>query len=305
MGDDDWLEDRDTLVEDLGKIRARSRAASRDRAWLTLLTGDAPGTIYRLENDELVIGRGTAAQIRLQSDALSRQHARIFRDAGAVYVEDLRSANGTYLNGQRLVEKTALRDGDRIELGQSTIFKFSLQDELEEKAVIKVYNSSVRDPLIGIYNRQYFDDRLVGEFSFAKRNMTSLSVLMIDVDHFKSVNDTYGHQVGDAVLKVVGNALTRITRTEDVLARYGGEEFVMIARALSARNALILGERLRRNIEVLRLPLGEKSLQVTASVGVATHSDDRVFSSASALVAAADAALYAAKRSGRNRVVGE
>lgn len=297
----------DTLVEAADKPRPpeAEAAARRDRCWLTVLSGASPGAVYRMDGDELVLGRGTTAHARLPLESLSREHARLFRKGESVYVEDLGSANGTFLNGASVLEPRRIVDGDRLELGRSAILRFSLQDALEEQAVMRVYNSSVRDPLIGVYNRLYFEDRLVGEFAFAQRSGSSLSILMIDIDHFKRVNDTYGHPTGDAVLRVVGTMFARVTRKEDVLARYGGEEFVMLARALSPRNAAILGERLRKHTESLRLPVNGNELSVTVSVGVATHCSERNFSSASALVAAADASLYAAKRSGRNRVISD
>jgi diguanylate cyclase len=221
------------------------------------------------------------------------------------FIEDLNSSNGTYVNGRQIVQRRSLSDGDRIQLGPATVLRFSRQDEAKQQAVVEVYNNGVRDLLTGIYNWEYFEDRLIGEFSFAKRSQTSLSVLMIALDNFEQLIEAHGSSVGDAALSVVGSTFLRITRKEDVVARQRGAEFVVLARALSARNARILGERLRHAAESLRLPVGESELSVTVSVGVATHGDERALGSAAALLAAADAALYAAKRSGRNRVVGD
>lgn len=280
------------------------QSTRKDRFWVTVLTGGTAGVIYRLENDELVIGRGAAATARLDVDSLSRKHARLFRRGDVVFVEDLQSANGTYVNGERVTEPTRLDDGDRVELGRSVILRVSLQDVLEEETVVRFYNSSVRDQLTGLYNRHYFDDRLIGEYSFARRNDTQLSIFLIDVDHFRRINQEHGTATGDAVLRVLGTAFTRITRQEDVLARYEGEQFVMLARALTQRNAGILAERLRRHAEGLRLPVTGQELALTVSVGVATHCEERQFPSGQALVQAAQLALQAAKKAGRNRIAG-
>jgi two-component system, cell cycle response regulator len=300
---EDWLDsDRDTAVDGAPDPRAGPRQV---HAWLTLLTAPSPGQIFALQEPAVTIGRGNDAGLRLAIDSLSRHHARVLCEADAFFIEDLKSSNGTFVNGRQVVEKKSLNDGDRVELGPATVFRFTREDEAQRQAVVEVYNNGVRDLLTGIYNWQYFEDRLIGEFSFAKRQQTTLSVLMTEVDNLDGLIDRHGPTFGEAVLGVVGSTFLRITRKEDVVARHGTREFVVLARALSSRNAGILGERLRHAASALKLPAGDEEISVSVSVGVATHSDHRVFGSAAALLAAADAALYAARKSGRNRVIGD
>jgi len=271
------------------------------QATLTILTGTNPGAVYKLEAPSLVIGRSADAGIPLNDRGLSRRHAQVMRLPDGFYVEDLGSTNGTFFNGERLTSPRKLENGCRIQIGETTVLRFSLQDELEQEAAQQMYEMTVRDPLTRLHNRRYLDERLQTEFAFAARHRTSLSVLVIDVDHFKRVNDTVGHQAGDAVLRGLAAALQRMVRTEDLLARYGGEEFVVAARGIDERSAGIFAERIRRNVEQLEIPWADSRLKITVSVGLA-HMGERRYPAPDALVAAADGALYQAKKGGRNRV---
>jgi diguanylate cyclase (GGDEF)-like protein len=155
------------------------------------------------------------------------------------------------------------------------------------------------DPLTGANNRRAFESRLAEEFSRARRHAGNLSILMLDVDHFKQYNDSFGHPAGDEVLRTITRLLHKDMRPYDFLARYGGEEFVIILPDTSLQGALIMGERFRRTIQLsswLHPP-------VTISIGAAAHHTD--MGSAQALVKAADQALYLAKNGGRNRVSAE
>jgi diguanylate cyclase (GGDEF)-like protein len=203
--------------------------------------------------------------------------------------------------GEQITSARKLESGCRIQIGQNTVLRFSLQDELEQEAAEQMYEMTVRDPLTRLHNRRYLDERLQTEFAFAARHRTSLSVLVIDVDHFKRVNDTMGHQAGDAVLRGLAAALQRMVRAEDLLARYGGEEFVVAARGIDENSAAVFAERIRRNVERLEIPWADSRLRITISVGLA-HLGERRYPAHDALVAAADGALYRAKKNGRNRV---
>jgi len=165
-----------------------------------------------------------------------------------------------------------------------------------------MYEAALRDGLTKAFNKKYFLDRVETEFAFAKRHQSPLSVVMLDVDHFKNVNDTHGHLVGDFVLQRLAKLAQGTIRTEDVFARYGGEEFGIICRGVSLESAGILGERIRAIVAGAPFEVDDVKLPVTVSVGVATFPDAKV-EGALELVAAADEALYQAKRGGRNRVV--
>lgn len=156
---------------------------------------------------------------------------------------------------------------------------------------------ATHDPLTGLYNRRYLTNALAVKVAHSKRHDSSLSLIVADVDHFKKINDTHGHLVGDEVLKAVAKCLATGARREDIAARFGGEEFVLVVDNCSLENALAKAEELRQKIQLLH----PNRLEVTTSFGVASLSE--TISDCTLLFAAADKALYEAKNSGRNRVV--
>jgi diguanylate cyclase (GGDEF)-like protein len=159
----------------------------------------------------------------------------------------------------------------------------------------------VTDALTGVYNREYFDGRLTSEIAYARRHSTELSLLMFDVDHFKKINDSYGHPVGDqALIKLVESVKTKL-RAEDVFCRYGGEEFVTILRTTDLGAAACAAERVRLAVEQVSLMTEGVRVLLTVSVGCASLSCTRE-SSPAELIAIADRRLYAAKHAGRNRI---
>jgi two-component system, cell cycle response regulator len=275
-----------------------------ERACIVLLEleGAQPGAVFSVHGPSAVIGRKGNADVPLGDATVSWEHARLTVESDGVYIEDLASQNGTFINDRRIRERTRLVDGDYVRLGDgSTVVKFSMMAEFEKRALRTLFELTLRDPLTRLYNRRYFDDRLLSEFAFAQRQHSELALLLIDIDHFKHFNDTCGHQVGDAVLKLVASSIQRMMRPEDVLSRYGGEEFVVIARGTSLRNIHILGERLCHQIQSLVLGLPDPGLGVTVSVGASCVGPGEIKSSAEALLKAADQALFEAKASGRNR----
>lgn len=165
---------------------------------------------------------------------------------------------------------------------------------------------NITDPLTGLYNRRYLDQRMREETGKAERYRLPLSILMIDIDHFKRINDTYGHQVGDAVLNGIARVITGIARSTDIVARYGGEEILVIAPNTTISSAAAFAERIRAAVEAAPLIPAEtcggyQALPVTVSIGVASPPPG--IADAQALIKSADEALYRAKEGGRNRVV--
>jgi two-component system, cell cycle response regulator len=292
-----------TMRMDPAKIAEALRPQKSKQAFFIVIGGDRVGEVLPLTAEVTVIGRDAACGIALPGEGVSRRHAEVRRDGPEqVFIRDLGSTNGTYVSGAQ-IEEAQLRDGDKVLIGSKTILKFVLQDELEEKYQREIYESSVRDPLTGVFNRKYFDNQLRALASFARRHQVPLTLIIFDLDHFKKVNDTHGHQAGDQVLVAVSGAVGSRIRTEDVLARYGGEEFVIIALGLERQDGLAFAERVRRQVEVLSVPLpGGGALRVTISVGVATAPAGADVDP-STLVARADGNLYEAKHQGRNRVV--
>jgi diguanylate cyclase (GGDEF)-like protein len=270
---------------------------------ITLLSGPQAGTLFTFDAGEIVVGRTADATLVIDDAGLSRRHARFFCVDGQYFVADLKSTNGTFVAGIAITTPTRLDEGDRIQLGTSTVLRFTMRDDAELEAARRSYEKTVRDALTGAHNRHFLDERLAAEVSFANRHRTPLTVMFVDADHFKKVNDTYGHAAGDEVLRRVARLLCDSMRTEDVVARYGGEEFVVLLRGVPTTGALAVAERVRAGVEALKIGYGGRWIPVTVSIGVATMSAERPVESTEALLALADGALYRAKGAGRNRVV--
>ncbi len=289
-------------MANLGELQQELRArVQRDRAYLIVLAGGNVGEMYRLDEGETFLGRGQTATIKLMDDGISRKHARILQHGGEVLIEDLQSSNGTIVNGAPVATQL-LKDGDKIRLGSTTILKFTYNDQLDESFQQQMYEAALRDGLTKAFNKKYFLDRLETEIAYARRHAAHLSLVMFDVDHFKKVNDTYGHLAGDYVLAKLAKVALAAVRTEDVFARYGGEEFGVICRGVPLPSAGILAERLRANVEATLFEHDGQRMPITISVGVAGHPEAPVETVAQ-LIEAADQALYEAKRGGRNRVL--
>lgn len=290
-----------TRIAPIDKMQRELRdRTQRDRAYLIVLAGRDVGRMYKLEQGPTVIGRSHTSAIRLNDDSISREHATISLSGSSVYIEDLGSANGTVVNGDTIVGHE-LRDGDKIRLGETTILKFTYHDRLDESFQRKMYDAALRDPLTKVFNKKYFLDSLSAEVAYAKRHDSPLSLLIFDLDHFKRVNDTYGHVVGDQVLVDVAQMVQQMLRSEDIFARYGGEEFAIICRGIELSDAGIVGERIRAGIEGGTFVFEDQRLRVTVSLGVAALHDG--ITEDIALVREADEALYEAKNGGRNRVL--
>ena len=276
--------------------------SGKNRATLTVVAGVDAGATFTIISAETRLGRGADAAIQADSESVSRSHARIVRSEGDVYtLEDLGSTNGTFVGGRR-IKRVVLRSGDLVQLGLKAIFRFSIVDELEEELQRRLYESASSDTLTGLVNRRTLSLRLEDEVGHARRGRKSLAMLMLDVDFFKHVNDTFGHVAGDQVLRAIAATGSEVIRAGDTFARYGGEEFAVLARDASKTDACALAERLRAAIAALRVELGDCTVHVSVSVGVATLTECNPDDDGLALVARADSRLYGAKLAGRNCV---
>ncbi|GAC1532874.1 MAG: GGDEF domain-containing protein [Polyangiales bacterium] len=275
--------------------------STRQRPCLVVVSGaGSVGKMLPVEGD-MVIGRAPSIDFPLVEDGVSRRHAKLEVSAsGAVELVDLDSRNGTFVNGARVTRRT-LHDGDKIQIGNATILKFSYQDALDEALQRNLYDSATRDGLTRVFNKKTFTESLAREFAFALRHRRPLSLIMFDVDHFKRVNDTHGHPAGDHVLQQLGQTASASIRGEDLIARVGGEEFALLLRDIHERQAVACAERLRASIEASVFAFGGKIIPVTISLGVATLVDGN-HAKPDLLVEAADKNLYLAKHGGRNRV---
>ncbi len=303
MGNDDWEDgDEATAVVNLADLRRNARVQSaKSHHLLVHVQGTELGRVRILTKDIALIGRSTDADLWLGDDGVSRKHARLTKVENDFFIEDLNSANGTFVQGERITRRK-LADGDQIQLGPTAIFRYSITDDDQKALLEQLYSTSVTDALTGARNREYLDSLLVTELSYAGRHDHDLSFVLFDLDHFKSVNDTYGHPAGDTVLVTVADAVRSQLRAEDSLCRYGGEEFCIVLRNIDLAGAHTMGERIRAVIQGLSIAHESLKLTVTASVGCASRRELSEVTP-TALISLADERLYKAKQSGRNKVV--
>jgi diguanylate cyclase (GGDEF)-like protein len=280
--------------------------ATRSRGILTVTSGPDVGRVISLPGDRAAtLGRSDECTFRFDDASVSGKHAIVIGVAGSYIFEDAGSTNGSYLNDVKALRATPLGDGDRVRLGTGTMLRFSLVDEQEELALKKVYEAALKDGLTGALNRRALEERIDAEVSYANRHGSELSLMIFDVDHFKRVNDTFGHPGGDAVLRSMGELARRSLRTEDTFGRYGGEEFVVITRGIDLAGARGVAERLRELVAATPVPFDGREIRVTASAGVASLVCCGASRDRTTLVSLADARLYRAKQDGRNRVVSD
>ncbi len=301
LGDDEFEEaDSDRTV--VQGIKDLTGSLEDRQAYLIVISGPQVGKMFKLSKLKFTtIGRSVDCDIHLDDEGISRQHARVEQDeSGNAVVLDLGSTNGTYFNGTR-IDRYQLRNGDKIQIGSTTILKFSYQDSLEETFHQHQYESATKDHLTGIYNKKSFSEQLNKDFSYALRHNEATSLIIFDIDHFKKVNDTYGHQAGDLVLRQLAKIVADSLRSEDLFARIGGEEFAIVLRQVDEKRAHVLAERIRRTVEVSKFMWGQTRLRITISLGMATLRQAN-FHNVGSLIHAADEYMYKAKRSGRNRV---
>jgi diguanylate cyclase (GGDEF)-like protein len=260
----------------------------------------AQGSRLMLEAGLVRVGRMSDSEIVLEDNAVSRRHARIERREDGYVVMDVGSRNGTLLNDREISDVVKLSNGDRLQIG-STIFKYIGGNEPESAFYEEIYQMMITDSLTQVRNRRHFDDVIEREFSRARRFGRPLSLLILDIDFFKRVNDDYGHLVGDAVLREVAQLIHTRVRRDDTVVRYGGEEFVVLMPETPIGNATSLAAELCAAIAAHVIAYRGARLSVSVSVGCAEllEGDDV----AGDLVRRADERLYAAKHAGRNRVM--
>ena len=301
--------DDDPYFDDITEVGSRSTDYSappkapttRDRGVLLRMDGVSAGELVTIDGDRLEFGRHPSCGVRIDDAGMSRRHAAILLEEGRHVICDLSSRNGTFVEG-RSVTSHRLSDGDWVQFGPRVAFRYVRTDQGGEQLLRRLYESSNRDALTGAYNRKHFDERLRSEIAFATRHSLEMALLVLDIDHFKRINDTYGHPAGDAVLRQIVGYAGRRLRTEDVVARIRGEEFAVILRGTDRNAGALVAERLRSTIGTLPVVSDGKAIPVSISVGVATLACTAE-RSATALIAIADRRLYIAKRAGRNRVV--
>ncbi len=288
-------------------------------------------------NTNYMIGRQPECDVFFSQKSVSRQHAILTWVNSAFVIKDLNSTNGTYVNGKK-ISREQLYDKDKVQIGEHylefRIKSFNASDDTIEPSDTMILERNIaemvermddpslakklsglktafmrqkkklsdlafRDRLTELYNRRYFDDKFLEEWERARRYDRHLSLIMIDIDHFKKVNDTYGHQKGDEVLATVALILQRSTRQNDIVARYGGEEIVVILPETDLAKATVVAEKYRVNVQ--KFVPKEAGVKATISLGVASFSPKN--DTSEKIIESADRALYKAKERGRNKVV--
>lgn len=288
---------RESIFED-------PRSGKRHAA-LVVLRGEEIGRDFRLRKNSMVIGRSTDVDICLHDHGASREHARIdYRGTGSgddttFVLTDLGSTNRTFVNGEP-VDSVQLRDGDKIHIGDS-VLKYVVLDSIEASFHAEVRDRISYDQLTGLLTKESLYLAFERELERCLRYGLPLSVLMMDLDRFKSVNDGHGHLMGSHVLAEVGGIIRQCIRAADVSARYGGEEFVTYLAETHTQGAELAAERIRTGIEAHSFTLDGVTIRVTISIGIATAPGRGT--TIKELVAEADRALYRAKEEGRNRVL--
>lgn len=279
--------------------RISDRPAGKE-ACLVVIYGLDLGKKYNLDRPSLIIGRSSKADIQIDQESVSRNHCKIINTGKTILLRDLGSTNGTYINDE-LVDEYVLRDGDFIKIGRC-IFKFLSGSNIENAYHEEIYRLTTIDGLTQVYNKRYFVETMEREIGRAQRYRRDLSLIMFDIDHFKNINDTYGHLAGDYVLKQLAAVIKSRIRREDILARYGGEEFAIILPEIDSYNAFQFAEKIRRLTEKAVFKFEDTEIPVTISVGVSSLSPD--VHDPQEFIKLADQNLYEAKSKGRNCVVG-
>jgi len=264
-------------------------------------SGPNMGRRHSLATDTIILGRGEATDIRIDDNSVSRSHVKIESADEGYYLHDLKSLNGTFVNDRPTRGAQLLRDGDYIRIGNA-IFRYLAGGNIEAEYHEEIYRLTIMDGLTQIHNHRYLVDFLDREVARSQRHTRPLSVLMMDLDRFKGINDQHGHLCGDYVLRELSNRIRHSVRREDLFARYGGEEFTMVLVETTAEQAIDVAERIRASISAKPFWYESQPLPITISIGVAsTTGEDQT--SAHELLRRADEMLYRAKRSGRNMVV--
>ncbi len=276
---------------------------------LVFLTGDLLAVPIPLEREEIIVGRALEADVRINDSKIARRHAQITITADAAtdqvnyILSDLVSRSGTFLNGEKISE-AVLQNGDKIKIG-GHILRFELLDEIDREYQRQIRRLISHDDLTGLLSSRSFFSELRRESARAKQDKKMFCVLMMDIDYFKDVNDTYGHLTGSKTLEEIGLTITQNLRVGDVAARFGGEEFAAFLLDADLAQGFVAAERIRsaiqkRKFSVIRQGKVAQTHHITISIGVACFPDDS--KDPIELIEMADSALYCAKREGRNLV---
>ena len=274
-------------------LSASDKEAENRPACFLVVGGELNGTIFDLNDGETIVGRNPDCAIPLDFNGVSRKHFKVIINAGSSTLQDLGSSNGTYLNNSKIEGAVELSKGDTVKLG-SIALKYLPKGDTERLTYDKLQREANTDGLTGCYNKTYFNNKLDLEVKKSKLTGSPLSLIIFDLDHFKHLNDNYGHDAGDYVLKEKAQLLRdNGIRKQDVFARYGGEEFVVLLPNTNLKQAFEIAERLRKLVESHEFIYDGQRLPVTASIGVADYRQG--VNTGTDLFKRADSAVYKSK----------
>src|ERR1043165_1584384 len=262
-------------------------------------TGPTMGARYTLSETPIVLGRASDCDIRITDHSVSRRHARIQPGADGYYAVDLQSTNGTYVNDIP-ASMYKLKDGDYLRIG-NCIYRFLMGGNVETEYHEEIYRLTIIDGLTEIHNKRYLMEFLDREIARSSRYNRPLSLIMLDIDRFKSINDDYGHLGGDFTLRELASRIKGNIRKEELFARYGGEEFAVVLPETNPEGAVVAADCILKVVSQSNFRFEEKSFSVTISAGVTTTQGEMNISPLE-LIRRADEKLYQAKHEGRNRV---
>jgi two-component system cell cycle response regulator len=302
MSDEQKYDFDKTVVQqgDSDALRVARKAAKNQSACLIIIRGTPQGKRLDLVKELTTIGRDPSADLPLDDINVSRNHADVIMEGSEVRLRDNNSTNGTFVNDRPIKGTMTLRKEDMIKIG-NTILKYLPAGELEIYYIGTLESAAYTDALTKVYNRGYMNEVLESEFKRAKALHEDLALIVMDLDHFKRVNDTHGHDAGDYVLKeTCFLAKSDVLPKSAILGRFGGEEFLVILLQTGLEAARQTAESLRSAIEEHEFVYEGKRIAVTASFGVAAAANN--IDDYTELFKYADKAVYQSKTGGRNRV---
>ena len=276
-------------------------ADDRRSATLTLINTIEAGKSFNLDLKEMVIGRGGDIHLIIDDPSVSRRHAMILQRNDKYLISDLESTNGTLVNRERIGHGHVLVEGDKITLGDIS-FRFSFEPRDDTRSNYLLKNKAVTDPLTLVFNRNYISEVLRTEFDYTRRRKDPLCLVLLGMDYFELLNETWGRETGDQILRETARIISDGARIYDYVARWSGDQFLLVIRGCGPKDSAILAERLRLLVENLEIQGESGNIHATLSAGLAVYDGDDRFDSPLQFINAAEVQLLRAKSEGRNRL---
>ena len=260
--------------------------------------------LLEMESDTFLIGRESFCDLVVDQDSISRRHCKIKKkENGEFMLIDLDSTNGTFLNEEPVsITPRLLIAGDTIRVG-SQVYKFLTTDHIEAEHYKASFKMMTSDGLTGVANRRYFMDMLEREIDRSAQSFLPMTLLMLNVDHFKKINEAHGHAIGDEVLCEFATRIQSLLREDDLIARYGGIQFALILTGTDATKAKLVANRCLEAVRSKPFTVSVGEIQCSVSIGSATFVGGAGKCKASELINQADQHLCHAKNTGRNKFV--